>query len=239
MEYEELSYRRMLQVIESSRICHVAVVHGRIPYVVPMCCSCRMDGCIPVFELHAKHEGDLLEALAAGSSVTLLFERSLRGGATETVLVYGRAAVEQTMPQEYADQSSARRSEADIWAQIGQVRFGAYGEQHAEGCRCTEGCPGCSCRNEAARRGTDGCREKAAPCPCHSHGAPEACRTGDACPLHPRTQGCTDCADRYDRCRPAPQPHCPAHITVTADEMTGRCYSACAVRCRNDAEWAD
>lgn len=241
MDYEELSYRRMLQVIESCRICRLAAAGpaAHAPYVTPVCCTCRMDGCIPTFELQALHEEELLDALAGCTEVTLQFERSIRGGALETVLVYGRATVEQTLPPEYAGSSSARRSEADIWAQTGQVRFAAYSEQHAEGCRCTEGCPGCSCRNEAARRSANGCREEAAQCQCGARCPQETCRTGDACPLHPRTQGCTDCADRYDRCRPAPQPHCPARITVTAGEMTGRCYSACALRCRNEAEWAD
>ena len=242
MDHEELSYRRMLQVIESGRICRVAVVRGGMPYVVPMCFTCRMDGCIPTFELQARHDGDLLKALAGCCDVTLQFERSARGGATETVLVYGRAVVEQTVSD--AEPSCRPPQEEDIWEQTGQVRFGTHractadrgcqnrweapAMPHREGCRCTEGCP-CSCQSGDA-------------CPLYPCGQETACRRDRMTETAGRC-GCreqaADCADRYDRCRPAPQPQCPARITVTAVEMTGRSYSACAARCRGGAEWTD
>lgn len=268
MDYEELSYRRMLQVIESGRICRVAVMRGGAPYVVPMCFVCRMDGCIPTFELQARHDGALLEALSGCSHVTLQFERSARGGATETVLVYGRAAVEQMLP---ADVPRRPQREADIWAQTGAVRFDerrtpaadggcrdrweASAMPQREGCRCTEGCP-CSCGAASGDacplypcgQETDGrCGRTAENAdrydrydPLHESACGSGCGWTNGCTdRYEHTPRTTDCADRYDRCRPAPQPHCPARITVTAVEMTGRCYPACAARCRSGAEWTE
>ena len=161
MKYEELSYRRMLQIVQSSRIARIAAVYSGEPYAVPVCVRCRMDGCIPVFEVRVGNDGDLLTALASNAAVLLEFEASGRGGTVETVLVRGRAAVEQNIPsclcgqtrrQEYPDGKPARRMAEELWQQNGRVRFDAWQEPAGESgpctrqgscqksCGCAEGC---------------------------------------------------------------------------------------------------
>lgn len=227
MNYEELSYRRMLQVIRSSRTARLAVVQNGAPYVVPVCVSSRMDGCIPVFEVRAGSDGDLLAALASNAAVMLEFESPGHAGAVETVLVRGRAVVEQRIApcgcggscslREHAAAESRR--EPDLWAQSGRVRFdardvwtsGYAADRYAAG-RGGEGerrCESCSCRREE----TD-CR-----------------RTG--CAACSRRESC-GCAARQSAAGAAAAPAAAfaAVITITAAEMTGRCYAACVARCR-------
>ena len=137
MKYEELSYRRMLQIVQSSRIARLAAVRDGAPYVVPVCVHSRMDGCIPVFEVRAANDGDLLAALASNAAVMLEFETPGRSGAVETVLVRGRAAVEQNvLPcgctrhgwQEESPHAKTDPRKEEPWQQNGRVRFDAWTE---------------------------------------------------------------------------------------------------------------
>ncbi len=262
MKYEELTYRRMLQVIQSSRTARLAVVHGGAPYVVPVCVSCRMDGCIPTFEVRAGNDGDLLEALASNAAVMLQFEASGRAGAVESVLVRGRAVVEQTLhtcsacscgcgeqrelrqnDRWYAGQHVQQHAQQDarqydVWSQSGRVRFDTpprqadryYAEE--ESCACS-------------RR-----RENDMSCPLHGEGC-AACSRRESCGCSAgtrygenRSEYRADAHEHRDagceRCDAARRTGgCAAVITITASEMTGRCYTACVARCRSEPGWAD
>ena len=255
MKYEELTYRRMLQVIRSSRTARLAVVQDGAPYVVPVCVCSRMDGCIPVFEVRAGNDGDLLTALASNAAVMLEFETPGHAGAVETVLVRGRAVVEQNLqacsvcscgcgeqrnagqgPRQadrwYAGQheeQDARRYGA--WPQSGRIRFDELPRQAdrytcagEESCACSrsrengmscplpgEGCTACS------RRDSCGCAGRCA--------ENRADHRADTCERREKACSCCDTG--------RPTGGCAAVITITAAEMTGRCYAACVARCRN------
>lgn len=218
MKYEELSYRRMLQIVQSSRIARIAAVRDGAPYVVPVCVRCRMDGCIPVFEVRAGSDGDLLAALASNAAVMLEFETSGRSGAVETVLVRGRAVVEQNIPpcgcgqhgwrEEYPNGKTGCPTE-DPWQQTGRVRFDAWEEPAGESCTCTRKAGGCGCRNGGScpiGGGRDACTrcDRRNNCGCQS-----SCGCQNGCGI--RETG--DCGGTPDHA---------AVITVTAAEMTGR-----------------
>ena len=234
MKYEELSYRRMLQIVQSSRIARLAAVRDGAPYVVPVCVHSRMDGCIPVFEVRADNDGDLLAALASNAAVMLEFETPGRSGAVETVLVRGRAAVEQNVlpcgctrhgwQEEYPHAKTDRRKE-EPWQQNGRVRFDAWTEPAGESCACAWKENGCGCRTGGSCplggwRDTGGCT-------CTRCTAADRCDVADCCER--RNNGCQNSANGQNgqnscsctySCGGA-QEH-TAVITVVAAEMTGR-----------------
>ena len=207
MKYEELNCRRMLQIVQSSRMARLAAVRDGEPCVAPVCVRCRMEGYTPVFEVRGA-DGDLLTALESNAAVLLEFEVPGRGGAVETVLVRGRAAVEQNIPscpcaqqarwEEYPAARNTRRPAEDPWQQSGRVRFDAWAEPAGESCPCT-------------RRDSGACQKG---CGCQ-----RSCGCPDDCDV--RAHGtCTGTASRG-----------AAVITVTASEMTGRSYAACPGAC--------
>ncbi len=283
MEYEELSYRRMLQVVESSRVCRVATVLNGAPYLVPLCCRCRMEDCTPTFELRAWHDGDLLRALAGCSKVMLHFERTAPGGAVETVLVRGRAVVEQCFadaPERHdcpapanAWQQEQARWEARRGWEAYQAELPQHTAHHAPESRCPMDSCGCGCGAAQKSRpvegcpGHSGCRPGAEPPHRCGGGYPGAAqwaderaqrmdqpaqwaderaqwadaagRCGCAGPQKPACScGYCSLAGRQScACGSADRPGCgamryPIRITVTAEEMTGRCHAGCIARCR-------
>ncbi len=261
MKYEELTYRRMLQVIQSSRTARLAVVQDGAPYVVPVCVSCRMDGCIPTFEVRAGSDGDLLAALAANAAVMLEFEAPGRAGAVESVLVRGRAVVEQTLRScsvcscGCGEQRNAGQDprQADRWyvGQHAQQDARQYGAWPQNGCVRFDDRPRQAERYACAGEESCACsrgRENAMACPLHGESC-AACSRRDSC-------GCAGrCAENRADHRTDAREHrenacgccdadrrtggCAAVITITASEMTGRCYAACVARCRTDHSWTE
>lgn len=235
MEYEHLSYQRMLRVLENGQVCRVAVVLNGAPYLVPMCYTMRLDCRVPVIELHAYHDGDLLAALEQDPQATLEFSQGGRGGSVETVLLRGTAQVQLPCPEGPGDGCNCcpprpvppcchdSACPDGAWPADGRVRFD--GPRPAN--TWPQGQPRC---------GWGG----AAPNSCNS------CQRQNDCPSCQRQNDCggscslyggVDCEDRYDRCGLPPQcPQPPAYATicVRAGEMTGRCYPACVTRCRQD-----
>ncbi len=241
MEYENLSYSRMLQVLNTGRVARMALAANGQPYVVPLCYTCRMDGCIPVLELKAHSEGRLLAALAANPNVMLEIERTVHG-ATECVLLQGQALVEQPVAPPAPGQCSACRLGADHPAAMGA----AYGapqytapqppQRRAWG-EWNEDAPTAALYGiQNADRPTERVRFDGA----DINSMPPSCSTCRNRPAN-RNGQCAACQNGFAQhapcsCQagsPAPQPAQPDHtlIRVAAIEMTGRCYRHCQTGC--------
>ncbi len=233
MEYENLSYSRMLQVLNTGHVARMALSANGQPYVVPLCYTCRMDGCIPVLELKAHNDGQLLAALAANPNVMLEIERTVHG-ATECVLLQGQALVEQPVAPPAPGQCSACRLGAGHPAAMGSACGTQYGAQQYTAPR------------PAQRRAWgewDEDTPAAAPYAVPNADRPTERVRFDGTAHDNMPQGCTACRNRaagqYGQCNtcqagcPAPQPPQPdyALIRVAAIEMTGRCYRHCQTGC--------
>ena len=217
MKYENLSYQQMLQVLKEAAVCRLAAVYNGTPCVRPLCYTLQMDGCIPVLQLQLTHDGQLLAALAQSPEVLLEIERPTRDGCVQSVLVQGRAQIEQLLQADCPTGPSA--SGEHMRYADGRVTF----YQAARGSRAAQSAPAedCGCTSPNARFRCADCRYSGS---CGRRTAPE---TGDSCPL-PNTSGC---ACRQESCTTPPKADGPcAIVRVCASEMTGRLYAGCTVR---------
>lgn len=207
MEYQELTYQQMLRVLEDGKVCHAAVVLNGLPYLLPMCYSWRLDGCAPVVELRAYHDGDLLQALAQAPQIILHFSRRVRAG-VESVLLRGNACVQLPPPP------CAGRCPQGPWTSEGRVRFdmpegscnNSSNGSCNNSCNCDNGCS-CSLNGSCGNHCNGGCNGSCS----------------NSC-------SCDSCTRRNCDCPQAQY----ARITVTAVEMTGRCVPACLAGCKQE-----
>lgn len=222
MEFETPDYRRMMQVIQNAPVCRVAAVLDGRPYVVPMCCCCHMDGCVPVFEMYARNDGDLVRALEGCADVMLEMERPHLGG-TDTVLVRGRAEVMRRSGCGGGRGCDAR-DHYDDWPvdSDGRARFTGRGGQDADGWSARRG----GCAGDRGARWDDdfidrGGRYTDAP---RQNNGCRGCnaQNSGSCPLC-AAPGDTACDRQTGAIR----------IWVRADEMSGRHWDSCTTHCRH------